>query len=74
MTPNRAADGAHRPSAAQTTPKNAMPTLFQRLSSLLRPAASKEEPKKVSQEEDRSAPADKIIPPPKGRPAARLRQ
>ena len=40
MTHNRAADGAHRPSAAQTTPKNAMPTLLQRLSSLLRPAAS----------------------------------
>ena len=40
MIPNRAADGADCPSAARTTPKNAMPTLLQRLSSLLRPAAS----------------------------------
>lgn len=40
MIPNRAADGADCPYAARTTPKNAMPTLLQRLSSLLRPAAS----------------------------------
>ncbi len=40
MTHDRAAGDAYRPSAARHTTKNAMPTLFQRLSSLLRPAAS----------------------------------
>lgn len=40
MILNRAADGADCPSAAQATPKNAMPTLLQRLATLLRPAAS----------------------------------
>ncbi len=41
---------------------------------LLQPSVPREEPKKPAQEENASDPMDGVIPPAKGRPAARLRQ